>query len=536
MSSPSKFGPAGDGSEQSCSGGAAYSPAVTSDPKPVVARGAGSPRGNPRVSLTMIIGSVVAAVLLVTLAAYALLGTFNRYVADDYGGVLAVRLRGFWGAQVALYRSWTGRFTSSALISAAAMLPEGAVRVLPGVLIGGWVLVLWVALQQVVPSAGRVGRLVLAAGVVYTTLQVTPSPFLSIYWMTGSLTYVPSLLLGTLLIALIRWSAGDGRRRMATIAGAGVVAFLAGGSNETYVVAQTVALAMAMAVAISPLSMISRSKLRALGVALLGSLVAAGVLVAAPGNAIRDAAIVRIVGQHPSLVALPGLTTQFAWQFLQSLFSAHWVSLVAVAILAGLVAARSKAITNTQLRSLSIAAVATTIGAVIIVASAILPSVYVEDRLTNAWGQIVLVYVCVCAMATLGWIGGQVCRSLAHRASTPAGSSVAVRQSAPGVMAVALAAFVVVGPIVAVATIVGDVPAIQAWAATKDAEAAAAISAHTAGETAVTVPPLRMVANIGIFSHPTDEDLTKDPRYWINADEAAYYGVASMATSASASP
>ena len=112
-----------------------------------------------------------------------------------------------------------------------------------GVLIAGWVLVLWVALQQVVPSAGRVGRLVVAAGVVYTTLQVTPSPFLSIYWMTGSLTYVPSLLLGTLLIALIRWSAGDGRRRMATIAGAGVVAFLAGGSNETYVVAQTVALA-----------------------------------------------------------------------------------------------------------------------------------------------------------------------------------------------------------------------------------------------------------------------------------------------------
>ena len=209
---------------------------------------------------------------------------------------------------------------------------------------------------------------------------------------------------------------------------------------------------------------------------------------------------------------------------------------MAVAILAALVAARSKAITNIQLRSLSIAVVATTIGAVIVVASAILPSVYEEDRLTNAWGQIVLVYVCVCAMAALGWIGGEVCRSLATGTSMPAGSSVGIRQMAPRVMALALGAFVVVGPIVAVATIVGDVPAIQAWAATKDAEAAAAISAHAAGEAAVTVPPMRMVANIGIFSHPADEDLTRDPRYWINADEAAYYGVASMATSASSSP
>ena len=484
----------------------------------------------------MIIESVMAAVLLVTLAGYVLLGTFNRYVADDYGGVLAVRLRGFWGEQVASYRLWSGRFTSSALISAAAMLPEGAVRVLPGILIAGWVLLLGLVLKQVLPSAGRVGRLLLAAAVVYTTLQVTSSPFLSIYWMTGSLTYVPSLLLGTLLLALICRPHGNGRRRMATIAGAGVVTFLAGGSNETYVVAQTVALTMAVAVAISPLSTVSRSKLRVLGVGLLGSLVAFGVLVAAPGNAIRDAAILRVGGQHPSLVELPRLTAQFTWQFFQSLVSAHWVSLLAVAILTALIAARSKAMTATQLRSLSIAAGAATIGAVIVVTSAIFPSVFEEVRLTNEWGQIVLVYVCVCAVATLGWISGRVCRSLADRTSPQVGSSAGIRQIAPGLMALAACAFVVVGPILAVARMVGDLPAIQAWAATKDAEAAAAISAHAAGEPSVTVPPLRMVGNIGIFSHPAYEDLMRDPRFWINEDEAAYYGVVSMATSPSPLP
>ncbi|MFI5286804.1 MAG: hypothetical protein ACHQ4F_10850 [Candidatus Dormibacteria bacterium] len=39
-----------------------------------------------------------------------------------------------------------------------------------------------------------------------------------------------------------------------------------------------------------------------------------------------------------------------------------------------------------------------------------------------------------------------------------------------------------------------------------------------------------MVDNIGIFSHPADEDLTQDPNFWINRDEAQYYGLTSLAT------
>ncbi len=483
-----------------------------------------------------VIELVTAAALLVALAGYAVLGIFNRYIADDYRGVLAVRLRGFWGEQVASYRLWTGRFTSSALISAAAMLPEGVVHVLPGILIAGWLLLLARVLNQILPSDGRVVCLLLAAGVVYTTLQVTPSPFLSVYWMTGSLTYVPSLLLGTLLLGLICRLHTNGRRRIATIAGAGVVAFLAGGSNETYVVAQTVALVMAVALAISPHPILNRSKLWVLGVGLLGSVLALGVLVAAPGNAIRDAAIMRVVGPHPSLVELPRLAAQVTWQFFQSLVATHWVSLLMIALLAALVAARSTSITAAKPSSLAIAGGAVTIGAIIIVTSAILPSVFEERRLTNAWGQIVLVYVCVCVVATLGWICGRIGRSLADRASPTVGSSARIRQMAPTLMALTACAVVVVGPILTVVKTVGDLPDIRAWAATKDAEAAAATAAHAAGRVSVTVPPLRMVGDLGIFSHSAYEDLMRDPHFWINEDEAAYYGIVSMAASSSLPP
>jgi hypothetical protein len=49
------------------------------------------------------------------------------------------------------------------------------------------------------------------------------------------------------------------------------------------------------------------------------------------------------------------------------------------------------------------------ITAVILVAAAIVPSAFEEGRLTNSYGQIDLVYLCVCAVATLGWLGDERC-------------------------------------------------------------------------------------------------------------------------------
>jgi hypothetical protein len=495
----------------------AYSPAMV---------GFGTARGGQRVNVSRAVEWIVGAVLLVTLAAYALLGIFNRYVADDYSTVVAVRLRGFLSEQVELYRTWTGRFASSALISVAAALPEGLVRVLPGIVIAVWVWLLVLALKPILPT-GIVARLILAAGVVYATLQVTPSPFMSLYWMTGSLSYVAPLLLATLLVGLICRPERAGRRRIAKVVGVAVVAFLAGGTSETYATAQTVALALATVIAASPLSTISRSKLRVLVVALLASVAALAVLAVAPGNALRNAAIVQIIGHHPALLDMPRLTVQVTSEFLGSLFSAHWASVCALVVLAALFGVRSRAFINAPSRSLVMAASAVGIGAVIVIASAIAPSIYEEGRLTNDYGQVVPVYVFVCAVATLGWIGGRGLQSL--------GRAAWIRRAAPTLMALS-ACVVVAGPIVTVAGMVGALPDIHAWADTKDAEAVAATSAHAAGGASVTVPPLRGLSDMGVFSHYPWEDLSNDPRFWINEAEATYYGVAAMTASATPPP
>jgi Family of unknown function (DUF6056) len=474
--------------------------------------------------------AAMAVALLTALAAYSALGIFSRYVADDYAQVVGVRLRGFWSQQFVEYRSWTGRFASTAAVSAAGMLNEQVARVLPGLLLAVWVVLLYWLGGRFVPRVGRVGRLLLATGIVFATIQITPSPFLSIYWMTGSLTYVMPLLLATLLVTLVCGPDLHASRRMGLALAVAFVAFVAGGADETYLVAQTTALTMAVAVAASPWAAISRRKFFVLASGLLGSLIAAGVVLAAPGNAIRSAAIAHVVKDRPSVLELPGLTAGFADDFFRALFATHWMSLLSIAVLAGLIAARSDA-TERSLKPRWIVMGAVTIAAFLVVTFAIAPSAFEEARLTVDYAQIVLVYICVCVVAAFGWLCGQEIRILAHRTRRVRSMPLQLRRVISTSLIAIVGAGVIVGPAIATQSIVSSIPAIQGYAATKDAEAMAAREAHAAGRLSATVPPLSMVDDIGIFSHSAYEDLMHDPAFWINRDEAEFYGLASLDTS-----
>ena len=477
----------------------------------------------------MLVEWAVAAALSAALAAYMLLGVFSRHVADDYAAALAVRERGFWAEQIAYYQQWSGRFTSEAAVTATASLNEAVSRVLPAILIACWIGVLMWALKQILPRVHRIARLLLALEIVYATVHLTPSPFLSIYWMTGSLNYVLPLILASALVALVVRREATGRGRFVAIAvGAGIVAFVAGGTSETYVVGQTVALGLAVAIAATPISTEFRRRLRVLCAGLAGSLSAFGVVAAAPGNAIRSAEILTPAGR-PSFLELARLTIHYTRVFFDALVPTHWPALVAVAALAALLGAQSTA--RPSIRSAVIAAGAVTIGALITIASAIAPGVYEERNLAPVYDQIMLLYVCVCAIATVGWIGGQTARTLVDRAWTSGDFTAQVRGVAIAAAALLAGAGLVIGPISALAEIAREVPAIRAYAVAKDAQAAAAETARAQGIASIVVPALPDVTRLGLFSHSPLEDLTSDPTYWINHDEAVYFGVRAMASS-----
>jgi hypothetical protein len=96
--------------------------------------------------------------------------------------------------------------------------------------------------------------------------------------------------------------------------------------------------------------------------------------------------------------------------------------------------------------------------------------------------------------------------------------------------ALLVGAAVVIGPIATLASIHSDLPALQRYADVKDAQAVAATAAHLARRSSVVVTTLTNYKNLGVFSHTGLEELFDDPNFWVNKDEAQYYGILTMAT------
>ena len=491
---------------------------------------------NRRINVPLLVEWAVGVVLAVTIIAYMLLGNFTRYVQDDFLTTLDDRAYGFWGTQVLTYQQNDGHYLGTALQEGGALLNVAFVRVLPGILIAAWVVALTLALRHLVPSAGRLGRLLIAAGIVYATLRITPSPFLSVYWMNASLAYVVPLLLAAVLVWLVSRPRVFDRRHGLILFVTALVAFLAAGLAEEYTVAQTVAVTLALAVAVGGARVRAawRQKLPVLAAASIGSAAGLGFMAASPGDALRSAAIARVVGPRPSLLGLPGFTIPEVLHFLHALVETHWRGLIAMAILAAYIGARSGGMSRGAVRALLIPCGVATAGAFVVIFGAMTPAAFEMAQPPHDYSQIVLINICVCAVATLGWVGGRLCRAATDRAWPDMGALAGRRAGVAAVASVLAGVASAAGPVSTLASIHHDLPAIQAYAATKDAQAAAAEAAHAAGVTSAIVPLVAHPEDLGIFSHTNQAELQADPTYWLNADVATYYGLATIATSPAA--
>ena len=143
----------------------------------------------------------LAAILAVPLAAYAYLGLFSRYAADDYCTAGQVLTRGLVGLETQLYEAWSGRFAFTFIVGLVELVGSGVTRVLPALAILAWVAALTWALARVIHFRQA---LVLAELVVFVTLASTPDVGQSLFWQTGMLTYLlPLILLAGLVGVLV---------------------------------------------------------------------------------------------------------------------------------------------------------------------------------------------------------------------------------------------------------------------------------------------------------------------------------------------
>ncbi|MDO7172753.1 DUF6056 family protein [Mariniflexile sp. AS56] len=132
---------------------------------------------------------------------------YNNPSADDFCFNIKSNDLGFWNAQISWYQTWTGRYTSSALLSIEQLVSEPfyAYKFVPIVLILGLFFSLYTLLSLLFINLKKRDILVLITLILILYFFQMPSISQGVYWLAGSITYqVPNILSIFLMCFLIK--------------------------------------------------------------------------------------------------------------------------------------------------------------------------------------------------------------------------------------------------------------------------------------------------------------------------------------------
>jgi len=423
----------------------------------------------------------LAVALALPLMAWALVGGYSRYTADDFCWAGILRMEGFLSANVHYYTIYSPRYTFTFLVNLAEMVGPAIVPALPVTAIVAWLATLtWTFVQFGAPT---LRGLLLAELAAVATLQTAPDLPQSLYWQTGLLTYLLPLIMATLLIGWVRL----GIQRWWAWGVSAAITFLAGGLSETYLIPQNVALSLALL-----LACVFRTRRAHLLAAFLGGVLALAVIVAAPATATR----VHGTPAELGLTMLASIAT--AWAQTYRLLRFFPVTVLACVAIPALI---SPAEWRISVRWL----VVVTVCVLITLPFSYFPSFYAQNGNPPARSLIVPGALLIGYLLFVG--------SALRRVVAPIDSFAWAR-------GLALAAFAVV-PIVVAVSILPEQASAARYAALFDAEEQQIQTRRDAGETDLTVSPLP--PNFG------ENFVTADRDDWFNGCVARYYGVDSIA-------
>jgi uncharacterized protein DUF6056 len=237
---------------------------------------------------------IVLVCMLASLALYAYLGTFTRYMADDYCSAAALKVDGFWGAQAYWWQNWSGRYSFSFLASLVEMVGLKIVPILPGLAIALWLFsIVWGCLpllKSLKVSHTIAGGLFLASVALWSTYRSLDDYPQIVFWQTGILTYPVSIILFFLGLGLaVRRSSNPAGLKWWELVLWFGFAFLAGGFSETGVVVQVILLVLLLLIILLTKNKNGKILIPILVTAIIASVLSLLVIALSPGNSVRSA-------------------------------------------------------------------------------------------------------------------------------------------------------------------------------------------------------------------------------------------------------
>ena len=231
--------------------------------------------------------------LLLALAPFLLLTAFNQPFFDDFRNAYWMREHGTWGVQLWLFQTWTGRFTTTFIMTVLNPVAYGWLggvkAVAAALFVAQWASLahlLRALLHTALKAACSWSQAIWAAGLLLALFcNAAPAPFSFLYWFCGAVAYqIPliGLLNFTALALRTGWGPAAMRWRNALIACLPLMLALTG--NELTLV-QTVPVLALLAFAFP------KAARPQLFLWLLIGAAATAVATAAPGNWVRAAAM-----------------------------------------------------------------------------------------------------------------------------------------------------------------------------------------------------------------------------------------------------
>lgn len=220
---------------------------------------------------------------------FLVLSFFNHPASDDFCYTNFIQDHDFWEAQVKHYFVWTGRFTATFLLTIDPIDIDNLTlyRVLPIFLLLSTGMAVYLLVKSLVPNLSRLNQFILSGLIFFLYLYYAPNTAEAFYWRAGSVTYQLAIVLSLLLFAVIRKVQQQRSSSMTSLYTllACLLTVICIGLNETTMVINLVIISLW----VIGWFIFRKSTRLEMGLILFFTLVATGIVVFAPGNAVRMA-------------------------------------------------------------------------------------------------------------------------------------------------------------------------------------------------------------------------------------------------------
>ncbi|HEU4836454.1 MAG TPA: DUF6056 family protein [Pyrinomonadaceae bacterium] len=371
---------------------------------------------------------LLLALFCAPLVIHIYLGSYSRFIADDFCSSALARSQGILRGALFWYINWNGRFSANFLDSLFGYLGPAATPYATGLFLTLWFIALAIAVAQLLPSVSdRETRLlqsgIISAMVLFAVLHVLPLVGQSLYWGQGMRSVVPPLILGSAYLALIaNHSKSSERTGLFWLITAALVTFIAVGFAETYFAVQTTALLFALVIPAAfkryaPPN--KRNYFLLLIAGLVGSLAGGLIMFVAPGNKFRQNAF----PPPPAIPELLSISLRGLSEFFELVVQGKWfvwVGIILCGFIFGLDVFQRREGSSTRVRrDVWIFIWLPVIGFVLLLACWV-PMAWGTSLILAYRTFIIPAYVMVCVVACWSYLAGRVCRSaydLAPRAA-----------------------------------------------------------------------------------------------------------------------